>query len=285
MFERAAILGLGLMGASLGLALRERGLAREVAGYDASADVGERALARGAVSRLGGRAAEAVASSELVVLATPVLAMHGLLAEIGPHLAPGAVVSDLGSTKRAVVGWAEAALPAPGRFVGGHPMAGGERSGPDAAEAALFEGCVWCITPSASTAPEALARVTALVAALGARPHVLDANRHDAAVAAISHLPLVSAATLTLTAAESAAWPDAAPLAAGGFHDTTRVASGDPRMARDICLTNAGALLPLLDAYIARLQQLRGAIAAGEPEAIEGEFSAAKAARDGWLRG
>lgn len=283
MFERVAVLGLGLMGASLGLALRERGLAREVAGYDAAADVSERAYARGAITARRGTAAEAVEDCDLVALAAPVMAMRGLLAEIGPLLAAGAVVTDLGSTKRAVVGWAGELLPAPERFVGGHPMAGRERSGPEAAEAALFEGCAWCLTPTEDTDPEALARVTALAAALGARPVVLDADRHDAAVAAASHLPLAAAAALTLTATENGPWADAGALAAGGFRDTTRVASGDPRMARDICLTNGGALVPLLDAYIRRLGQLRDAIQRGEGEAIERVFAGAKAARDGWL--
>jgi prephenate dehydrogenase len=303
LFERVAILGLGLMGGSLGLALRavggasgaalkgrrtngalkggRAGVARVVAGYDAAPGVAERARARGAVDVACASVAEAVAGADLVVLAAPVLALRDLLRAIAPHLAPSAVVTDLGSTKAEVVGWAAESLPDPSCFVGGHPMAGSEWSGIEAADVDLYRACVWCLTPTPHTAPAALARVTALVKRIGARPLLLDAAAHDAAVAAISHLPLVAAAALTLAAAGRPEWPLARRLAAGGFRDTTRVASGDPHMARDICLTNTQPLVECLDAYLAALHDLRERIAAREPT-VESVFAAAKGARDLW---
>jgi prephenate dehydrogenase len=280
--RRVAILGLGLMGASLGLALRSTG--RTVVGYDAAPGVAERARERGAIDEAAGSVADAVAGAQLVALATPALAMRELLGAIEPQLAPDALVTDLGSTKAQVIAWAEALLPNPARFLSGHPMTGRERSGVEAAESGLYQGCVWLLTPTARTAPETVERMSTLIGELGARPLVLDAERHDAAVALVSHLPLVAATALVLTASESPQWSLAQTLAAGGFRDTTRVASGDPRMARDICLTNAGPLVAALDAYLAALHRLREQIASGD-DAIEEAFVAAKRERDGWISG
>jgi len=278
--RRVAILGLGLMGASLGLALRATD--HSVVGYDAAPGVAERARERGAIEVAAGTVAEAVINADVVVLATPVLAMRDLLGAIAAHLSPQALVTDLGSTKAQVVAWAQELLPDPARFLGGHPMAGRERSGVEAAEAGLYQGCVWCLTPTAATAPQTVDRLVALIGELGARPLMLDAERHDAAVALVSHLPLVAACALVLTATDSPDWPLAGTLAAGGFRDSTRVASGDPRMARDICRTNAGPLLAGLDAYIEMLRGLRERISAGD-RSIEEAFVAAKRERDAWI--
>jgi prephenate dehydrogenase len=285
MFERVAILGLGLMGGSLGLALRARRLAREVEGYDTRPEAVVGALARGAVTRASDSVRDAVMSADLVVQAAPILALHDLLTEVGPYLGPDTVVTDLGSTKVEVVRWAEELLPRSERFVGGHPMVGSEQSGIAAADAELYAGCTWCLTPTARTSHDVLAAVVALITSLGATPRILDAASHDAAVAAVSHLPLVAATALTLTATDDPSWPEGRILAAGGFRDTTRVASGDPRMARDICLTNAEPLAALLDAYILSLQGIRDAILSGHVEDIEGQFRAGKQARDAWLAG
>ena len=283
LFDTIAIVGLGLMGGSLGLALREGGIGRAITGYDALPGRAERAHALGAITAAAESPAAAVAGADLVVLAAPVLALRELLRAIAPHLAPRAVITDLGSAKAAVVRWARETLPDPSRFVAGHPMAGKERSGIEAADAGLFAGAVWCLTPDEKTAPDALARLRALVAALGAHPLVLDPAAHDEAVAGASHLPLLAASALVLAVSTPPDWPDVARLAAGGFRDTTRVASGDPRMARDIALSNREPLLRRLDAYIAALQALRAQVAASDPE-IERAFADAKAARDDWLR-
>lgn len=283
-FRRVALLGLGLMGASLGLALRTSRLAQAVIGYDADPDAAERARARDAVDAVAPSPAAAVSGADLVVIAAPVLATRSLLESIAPHLAPAAVVTDLGSTKAEVVAWAEALLPRPGSFLGGHPMVGSERSGAAAADPALYRGGLWCLTPTARTTPRTVARLAALVERLGARPLLLDAARHDAAAAAVSHLPLLAATALTLVAASHPEWELAQAMAAGGFRDTTRVASGDGRMARDICLTNAQPILDCLDRYLAALHALRDQLAARD-SGIEASFVAAQRARDAWLAG
>lgn len=282
--ERVAILGLGLMGASLGLALRAAGLARTVTGYDATQGVAERARERGAISAACASMREAVRGADLVVLAVPVVAMRPLLtslAEVNADLAPEVLVTDLGSTKSEVLAWAADALPTSVRFVGGHPMTGRESSGVDAATATLYAGCTWCLTPSAETDPRAVAMLTTLIERLGARPLTLSAEAHDHAVAAISHLPLLAATALITAVSQRADWDAAQRLAAGGFRDTTRVAAGDPRMARDICLTNTSAILDALDGYIAELQTLR-ALLATHNTSLEDYFAQAQAVRRAW---
>lgn len=281
-FGRVAILGVGLMGASLGLALRAAALAEVVAGYDLAPGVAARARERGAITDACACVEQAVYGADLVVLATPVLAIRDLLAEMAPHLRDGALVTDLGSTKAEVLSWATDLLPRAAHCVGGHPMAGAERSGVEAALPTLYRGCVWCLTPLRDTPSDALATLVWMVERLGARPLVLDAEAHDAAVAAVSHLPLLVAVALTNTAAGRADWELAQRLAAGGFRDSTRIAAGDPRMARDICLTNRQPVLDALDAYLAEVHALRSLIAAGDT-AIEACFTLAQATRSGWM--
>jgi len=281
-FRRVAILGLGLMGGSLGLALQADGLAEAVVGYDATPAHAAAALARGLVVASAPTPEDAVAYADLVVLAVPALATLPLLRAIALALASDAIVTDVGSVKAPVVAWAKATLPQPGRFVGGHPMVGSEQSGPGAAEATLYRGARWPLTPIAATEPVALARVRALVVALGAEPLVMAPDAHDQLVAGASHLPLLAASALMRTLVASPDWPGVARLAAGGFRDTTRVAAGDPTMARDICLTNGDAILARLDAYLATLQELRAALAAQDGAALADIFAAAKAARDAW---
>jgi prephenate dehydrogenase len=281
-FARVAILGLGLMGASLGMALRAAGGARLVTGYDSSPGVAERARERDALELACATVPEAVAAADLVVLAAPMRAAPDLLSAIAPCLAPGALVTDIGSVKERLVKSAERILPDPSRFVGGHPMAGSERSGVEAARADLYAGCIWTLTPTARTSPQATARISWMIGHLSATPLILDPSEHDAAVALISHLPRIAASGLVLTAEQSAFWPVARELAAGGFRDSTRVASGDPEMTLDICLANAPALLAGLDAYIETLRSLRAQIASGAATLSE-TFASAKQTRDDWL--
>lgn len=284
LFGRVAILGLGLMGASLGLAIRaEHGrLAGAVVGYDNAPEVGARAVARGAIDLASASAAEAVASADLVVLAMPTLAAESTLHAIAPHVMPRATITDVCSVKGPLVRLAPNTLTHPERYVGGHPMAGSERSGIEAARDDLYRGARWALTPTAQTAPDALARVHALVIALGALPLEIDAETHDNAVAGISHLPLTLAVALTQTLAEAGDWPLMATLAAGGYRDTTRVAAGDPVMGRDMLLANRAALLARIDAFNATLAELREAIARGDAAAIEASLRAAQTARLAW---
>jgi prephenate dehydrogenase len=224
-----------------------------------------------------------VAEADLVVLAAPVLAIRDLLEEIRYALPPGALVTDIGSVKSPVVDWADTYLPEPDLFVGGHPMTGREQSGVDAALPDLYAGCVWCLTPTTCTASRAVGSVAGLVEELGARPYVLDTEQHDAVVALASHLPLIAATALMLAASRSPHWLPAQALAAGGFCDTTRVASSSSRMARDICLTNQQAILDMLDEYQETLTRLRRQIAAGDQAGIEQSFQLARQERETWL--
>jgi len=289
LFERAAIVGLGLMGGSLGLALRGAALSEVVVGYDASPGVAARATARGAIDLAGGSLAETIAGADLVVIATPTLAAEQILRAVADqmgHLAPDVVVTDVCSVKAPLVALATAlAQQSPDltrRFVGGHPMAGSERAGIAAATDALYRGARWALTPTPQTAPDALAQTRALVVALGAEALELDAQAHDDAVAGVSHLPLAVAVALTETLAADDDWPTLARLAAGGYRDTTRVAASDPLMWRDILLANRAALLARLDAFSATLARLRASVARGDGAEIEARLRAAQAARQAW---
>ena len=280
-----AILGLGLMGGSLGLALRRAWPEATIAGYDPAPDMAEQARARGAIHEPVASVAEALRDASLVVIAAPILAAEGLLREIAVRwgtLAPDAIVTDVCSVKRPVVTWARSLLPEPARFVGSHPMAGSERAGVGAADANLYVGARWVITPTPETAPNTLARVEALARAVGAHPLVLDATTHDEAAAGASHLPLAVAAALAGALAEEANWPLVASLATGGYRDTTRVAAGDPIMGRDILLTNREPILAQLDAFTASLERLRAAVASGDGAAIEALLRVASDARRVW---
>jgi prephenate dehydrogenase len=281
-----AIIGLGLMGGSLGLALRADDgcgrLAGVVVGYDITPDVTQRAVARGALDRASGSLADAVIAADLVVIATPTLAAEATLRAMAEHLAPDVVVTDLCSVKAPLVEVASQTLQHPQRFVGGHPMAGRERAGIEAAIPDLYRGARWALTPTPQTAPDALSRVRALVVALGAEPLELAAEAHDAAVAGISHLPLALAVALTRTLAESDDWPTMALLAAGGYRDTTRVAAGDPVMGRDILLANREALLARLDAFAETLARLRAMVAHGDAIEIEAALREAQRALLAW---
>lgn len=283
--QRVAILGLGLMGGSLGLGLKRAWPAAMVAGYDVTPGVVARARARGAIDSPCASVADAIRGADLIVVAAPTLAAEGLLREIGARwatLAPGAVVTDLCSVKRPVVAWARALLGEPARFAGGHPMAGSERAGIDGADASLFLGARWVVTPEPETASDALERVEALARALGAHPLALDATSHDEAVAGASHLPLAVAVALVGALAEDPGWPLVASLAAGGYRDTTRVAAGDPIMGRDILLANREPVLARLDAFAASLERLRTAVVGGDGAAIEALLRAASDARRAW---
>jgi prephenate dehydrogenase len=279
--QRVAIVGLGLIGASLGLALHRLTPAPHVVGYDRSREVRIRAARRHAVDRERGSLEETVEGADLVVLATPVRAVAPLLRDLAPYLAPGAVVTDTGSTKEQVV-LAAAEVAPQVAFVGGHPMAGKLTQGTDDADAALFDGTVYCLTPTADTPGFAIDRVTELVEAVRARPHFLDAAEHDGLVAAISHLPYLLSATLMTTASADPGWREMAALAAGGFATLTRLADGEPEMYADVCLTNRESIARQLDRYIAALADLRAAVAAGDEE-LRARFAAAREAHQAWL--
>ncbi len=275
-----AVVGLGLIGASLLAALRERLPGVRRTGVARRAETARRALDDG-LCDAAGTGAELLAGVEVVVLCTPVDAMEDWLRRCA-ETAPEALVTDCGSTK-AWVCERGAALLGEGRFLGGHPMAGRESSGYDAAEAGLFAGCTWVVTPRREADLDAFAPWLAVVEAVGAHLEVLDAATHDAAVAAISHLPLALSAALVRAAAAGPAWPAAQRLAASGFRDMARLAGGDPGMYAAIARTNPAAMLGVLDLLLAELDMLREVLESGEGG--REWFAAARELRAGWLAG
>ncbi len=277
--EKIAVLGLGLIGGSLGLALQQAGIARQIAGYDSNPDATSRALARGAITHMCITVEEAVQQADMVVLATPILAMPELLERIAPVLQPGVLVTDTASTKTQILIWASTLLPANVVFVGGHPMAGSEHSGIEAAEGGLFDGCAYCLTPTAQTTPEVITQLSKIVQRLGAHPIVLDAERHDRLVAGISHLPFILSSALVQVLGKGEDWEDMTRLAAGGFRDMSRLAAGSPTMYRDICLTNKEAILGWLDALAWQLERVRSLIAMNDDD-LEPYFAHAKLIRE-----
>ena len=244
MIQRLAIVGLGLMGGSLGLAARERAGVGRVVGFDPDPGALEAALTRGCVDEIAGDLAAAVAGAELVALCAPVTELPAVLAELAA-LAPEATITDIGSTKAGVV----AAVPPElrPRFIGGHPIAGMETRGAQNARAELFEGATWYLTPLAETEPARLRDLHRLLAALGATPIAIDAGVHDRLLAVTSHLPHVLANLLVVQAGE-ARIDGHDPLTAigGSFRDMTRVAGANPRIWVDIFLDNREALAGVL---------------------------------------
>ncbi|HEY3991915.1 MAG TPA: prephenate dehydrogenase [Ktedonobacteraceae bacterium] len=281
MFHRVAIVGLGLIGGSLGLALHQAHMAEQVMGYDLGRGVCEQARKIGAIDQTSTSLADTVRGAELVVLATPVGAMRALLQSMATLASPGTVITDVASTKSQVINWAEEFLPANLAFVGGHPMAGKEISGVEAADPALFRNRIYCLTPTAKTLPVALNKVLAMIESIGARVRFLEPAEHDGQVALVSHLPFIASTALMTTAIENNNWGDASLLASSGFRDTTRLAGGNPEMYRDICLTNHEAVVRSLDSYLATLHTLREHIAARDPHLNE-LFALSQEARQQW---
>ncbi len=279
-----AILGLGLIGGSLALALRASGLAASVTGYDLDPDTTSRAAALGAIDRAADDAAAAVAAADTVVLAAPARSILELLDRIEPHLRPGTLVIDVGSTKRRIVERMDR-LPAGVHAVGGHPMCGKERAGIEHAEPGLFTGATFALCPTSRTDDAARRRAERLAEAVGARPLWLDAVAHDAAAAAISHLPYLLSVALVRAALDGAGAQTAARLAASGFRDTSRLAASDERMMLDILATNHDAVLVALDRAAAELDALRTHLASGDVAALGPVLTAAAERRRTWMPG
>lgn len=263
---RVAILGTGLIGASIGLGLRQRVDDATVVGYDREGHVLQEALRRGAIHEAARNLPSAVRDADLIVLAVPVLAIQKLLEEIKEHIRPDAVITDTGSSKTEIMRTARDVFAQHEGFVAGHPMAGKTEFGPGAADPDLFEGARWVVSPSVMASERAVTMVTNLAETLGAKPVFMDAEEHDAYVAAISHLPMMAATALFSLGRASEAWPELSMLAAGGFKDMTRLAGTDPAMAYDLAVTNRENIAHWIDRYIVTLQELRRRLLDAEGE-------------------
>lgn len=279
MIERLAVVGVGLLGGSVARAARVRGLARRIVGVGREPSRLESAIRDGTLDAATADLAEAVREADVVVLAAPVLVNEALLARLWPLVPDGAVVTDVGSTKRGIVTAAERlAAQRPVAFVGSHPMAGSERSGYGASRADLLEGALVVVTPTETTPTSALKRVTELWERCGARVTTLDPDTHDRAVAAVSHLPQVVARALVDAVARFE--PAALDVAGRGFRDTTRIAASDPVIWREILIANRDAVTASLAAFRAALDDLEHAIQTGDGETLERRLAAIKAWRE-----
>lgn len=285
-FQKVTVIGVGLLGGSLGLALRSRRLAVHVWGAVRQERVVAEVEAAGVVDRATTNLAEAVRDADLVVLCVPVGGMAAIAEAIRPHLKPGTVVTDVGSVKESVVGRVEPIMEAAGAwFVGSHPMAGSEKAGFTAARDDLFSGAVCVVTPTAKSHLPAVTRVEELWRSVGASVLTLSPYQHDELVSRASHLPHVVAAGLANYVLSPAHAPTGNRLCATGFRDTTRIASSSPELWRDIALANRSHLARALGVLIADLQDVHRALAENDARAVGDFFETAKKRRDTWLAG
>ena len=280
-FERIAIIGFGLIGSSLGRAIKQHGLARTLVAIDLDPVARAEIETLGLADEITGDLVAGVTNADLVILATPVSTYAEIGRTIGPVLKPGAIVSDVGSVKQLVLRDLAPVLPAHVHLVPGHPIAGTEKSGPGAGFASLFEGR-WCIlTPVAATDRAAVAAVNALWHAIGSDVVEMDADHHDKVLAITSHLPHLIAYTIVGTAVdlEEDIQSEVVKFSASGFRDFTRIAASDPTMWRDIFLNNREAVLEMLQRLTEDLFALQRAIRWGEGDFLHERFTRARAIR------
>jgi cyclohexadieny/prephenate dehydrogenase len=282
-YDRVALIGLGLIASSMAHAMRRHGLAGHIAGYARSAETRAAAAQIGFVDSVHESAAEAVQGADLVVLAVPVGAMGAVAAQIGPHLAPGATVTDVGSVKQAVIDAVGPHLPDGVQFIPGHPLAGTEHSGPYSGFATLFANRWWLLTPVDGSDPAAVARLTALCAAMGANVDTMDAPHHDLVLAVVSHTPHLIAYTMVGVAdhLRRVSQSEVIKYSASGFRDFTRIAASDPTMWRDVFLTNKDATLDVLGRFMEELFVLQRAIRMGDGDHLHEYFTRTRAIRRG----
>jgi cyclohexadieny/prephenate dehydrogenase len=286
MFRRVALIGIGLIGSSISHAMRRAGLADEIVGHARTAATRQTAQRLGLVSRAFESAAEAAAGADLVVLCSPVGVYGAIAAEIAPHLAKGAIVTDVGSVKGAVVRDVGPHIPDGVHFVPGHPIAGTEYSGPEAGFASLFDNR-WCVlTPPPGADAAAVERLAALWKAMGSNVEMMTPEHHDLVLAITSHVPHLIAFNIVNTAAHLGRVTDSEVIkfSAGGFRDFTRIAASDPTMWRDVFLNNREAVIEMLGRFTEDLAHLQRAIRYGEGDELFRLFAEAREIRKGVIQ-
>ncbi|HBM88598.1 MAG: prephenate/arogenate dehydrogenase family protein [Parvibaculaceae bacterium] len=269
-FDRVALIGLGLIGSSLGHAMKRAGLAGEIVGSARSDATRARSLEIGFIDRAEAHAADAVKGADLVVLCTPVGAVGAVAQEIAPHLAESAILTDVGSVKASLIDDVGPHVPEGVHFIPGHPIAGTEQSGPDAGFPELFDGR-WCIlTPLEDSDPAMVAKLSRFWEACGSRIDVMEAQHHDLVLAITSHLPHLIAYNIVGTAddLEAVTKSEVIKYSAGGFRDFTRLAASDPTMWRDVCLNNRDAILEMFGRFSEDLAAMQRAIRWGDGDAL-----------------
>lgn len=297
---RITIVGLGFIGGSIGLALHQAEADFEIVGHDPEHAVARKAEKTGAVDKTDWNLVSACEGADLIVIATPVGAIKDTLTAVGPYLKPGCLITDTASIKAQVIEWAEEILPEEVNFVGGNPIvsdvgttlrqaqdtaaAGRLSKGIDAARADLFSGAIYCLTPAAGTASDAVRLASDFVYLLGAEPYFLDPLEHDGLMAGVDHLPFVLSAALLGITTESASWREMRRLAGGAFESATRFVSADPTTYGDACLVNGENIVRWIDTCLRRLGELRETILAEDAEKLEQVFEKALIARQRWLK-
>ena len=285
MFKKIALFGVGLIGGSFALSLKKAGKVRHIVGIDRSAEVLQRALQLGLIDEIGTSVANAVRDADLVMVAAPVAQTGAILASIAPHLQPGPIVTDAGSTKSDVVAAARDTLGEKiGQFVPGHPIAGREMNGPEAAIDDLFIGKKAVLTPLPENSPQDIESVAQAWIECGAIIHTLTPPDHDCVFASVSHLPHLLAYALVDNIIKKPKADLLFEYAASGFRDFTRIAGSSPEMWRDITLANRIMLLGMLDSYLGQLHRMRDLLADGDGEAIHQIYANAQRARQNWIR-
>lgn len=282
---KVAIVGLGLIGSSIGLALRKAEPDFKIVGHDQDTSIARNAAKMGAVEKWEGNLISAVEDAELVIIATPVVEVRNVLEAAGPYLKPNCVVTDTSTVKGDVMRWADEYLPDTVHFVGGHPMLTTPEGDGDAATPDLFAGATYCVVPSPSAHPAAIELVSSMVRALGAEPFFLDVEEHDGQVAGIEHLPLILATALLMTTTQAPSWRDLKRLPGDIFWRATEFASTDPAVNREICLANRENISRWIDRYVANLRELQERLSGADEEAWEALFADLMDTRARWLQG
>jgi prephenate dehydrogenase len=283
-FQEVAILGTGMIGSSLGLALKQLSPPPRIIGYDINSDSRRAANSAKAMDRVTGNIGEAVRAADLVIVSTPVRAIEIVFQEIAPLLRPDATVTDTASTKRQVLAWARQHLPPGTSFVGGHPMSGPNTAGTSGPSATIFNSAVYCVTPTPTADSKRVEQIVKMIEAIGSVAYYVDPDEHDGLVASISHLPYVLSATMMRVAATDRGWREARTIAAGGFAVATQLAEGDPRMWADICLTNPDQVGRQIDRMIESLEEVKEAMQHGD-EGLYDRLLEAQNQRFEWLAG
>lgn len=284
-FNTIAIVGVGLIGGSLGMAAKTKSLARRVIGIGRAEHKLMRAKIRGAIDEYTLDFENGAAEADLIVICTPVRLIVPTLDRMADSLKPGAIVTDVGSTKAEVVRQASAIMPDGTHFIGGHPMAGSEQAGVDAAFPDLFLGATYVLTPGEGTDLSALGCMAAFVESIGGKVEIMTPEEHDEAAAVISHLPhAISAALLHLAEGSHRESRKTFRLAAGSFRDLTRISDSPPELWRDICLTNAASLREALAGFRGVLEEFEKALESEDEAAIEEFFQHAREVREAFLR-
>lgn len=281
--NKIVIFGVGLIGGSFALGLRQANQVKEVVGFGRSEETLQQAVELGIIHRVGKDIAAEVADADLILLATPVGQMPAIMRQIAPHLTDGVLITDGGSTKSDVVAAAQAAFGERiKQFIPAHPIAGSEHSGAAAAKADLYQGKRVVLTPLPENSAEDIAKVHAAWAACGAEIYQLRPSEHDQVFAAVSHLPHVLAFTLVYDISKHDNCDTLMAYAASGFRDFTRIAASSPEMWRDICLANQPAILSELNSYIAELNRIKAQLEQNDSEALEQVFRTAQNLRVDW---